>query len=57
MVIFHIGENNIRSQKATERIGAVRDGFVEKLDRNGRPISQFEVSAQETTSEGLEPIS
>lgn len=36
-VIFHIGENNIRSQKATERIGAVRDGFVEKLDRNGRP--------------------
>jgi len=36
-VIFHIGENNIRSQKAIERIGAVRDGFVEKLDRNGRP--------------------
>ena len=35
-VIFHIGENNIRSQKATERIGAVRDGVVEKLDRNGR---------------------
>src|SRR5437762_8586200 len=35
-VIFHIGENNIRSQKATERIGAVRDGLVQKLDRNGR---------------------
>ena len=35
-VIFHIGENNIRSQKATERIGAVRDGLVEKSDRNGR---------------------
>src|SRR4249919_515046 len=35
-VIFHIGENNIRSQKATERIGAIRDGLVQKLDRNGR---------------------
>jgi RimJ/RimL family protein N-acetyltransferase len=35
-VIFLIGENNIRSQKATEKIGAVIDGFVEKLDRNGR---------------------
>src|SRR6266478_2996224 len=36
-VIFYIGENNIRSQKATERIGAVRDGLIEKSDRNGRP--------------------
>src|SRR4029434_7858888 len=30
-VIFYVGENNIRSQKATEKIGAVKDGLVEKV--------------------------
>ena len=29
-VVFFVGENNIRSQKATEKIGGVRDGMVKK---------------------------
>lgn len=34
-VLFLVGEYNIRSQKAMERIGGVRDGFVEKTDFGG----------------------
>jgi N-acetyltransferase len=37
-VIFYVGENNIRSQKATEKIGAVKDGLLEKVYGN-RPSS------------------
>jgi len=37
-VIFIIGENNIRSQKAIEKIGAVRDSTVTKTGRNGELI-------------------
>ena len=37
-VIFYVGENNVRSQKATEKIGAVKDGLVEKVYGN-RPLS------------------
>jgi N-acetyltransferase len=37
-VIFYVGENNIRSQKATEKIGAVKHGLVEKAYGN-RPLS------------------
>ena len=37
-VIFYVGENNIRSQKATEKIGAAKDGLVEKVYGN-RPSS------------------
>jgi N-acetyltransferase len=37
-VIFYVGENNIRSQKATEKIGAVKNGLVEKVYGN-RPLS------------------
>jgi RimJ/RimL family protein N-acetyltransferase len=33
-VIFYVGENNIRSQKATEKIGAVKAGLVEKVYGN-----------------------
>jgi len=36
-VIFYVGENNIRSQKATEKIGAVKDGVVEKVYGNRPP--------------------
>ena len=36
-VIFYVGENNIRSQKATEKIGAVKDGLVEKAYGNRPP--------------------
>ncbi len=38
-VIFLVGENNIRSQMAMERIGGVREGFVEKTDFGG-PVSR-----------------
>ena len=36
-VIFYVGENNIRSQKATEKIGAVKDGLAEKAYGNRPP--------------------
>jgi len=36
-VIFLVGENNIRSQKATEKIGGIRNGMVKKTYRNGLP--------------------
>ena len=36
-VIFHVGGNNIRSQKATEKIGAVNAGLVEKVYGNRPP--------------------
>lgn len=37
-VVFHVGENNIRSQKATERIGGIKSGTVTKTYGN-RPAS------------------
>ena len=37
-VIFYVGEKNIRSQKATEKIGGIRDGVVKKVYGN-RPSS------------------
>jgi RimJ/RimL family protein N-acetyltransferase len=36
-VVFYVGENNIRSQKATEKIGAIRSGTVMKAYRSGPP--------------------
>lgn len=36
-VIFYVGENNIRSQKATEKIGAVKNGLIEKVYGNRPP--------------------
>jgi N-acetyltransferase len=36
-VIFYVGKNNIRSRKATEKIGGVRDGLVEKVYGNRPP--------------------
>jgi RimJ/RimL family protein N-acetyltransferase len=36
-VIFYVGENNIRSQKATEKIGGVRNGVVKKTYGNRPP--------------------
>jgi RimJ/RimL family protein N-acetyltransferase len=36
-VIFFVGENNIRSQKATEKIGGIKDGLVEKVYGNRPP--------------------
>jgi N-acetyltransferase len=37
-VVFFVGENNIRSQKATEKIGAVKRGTAKKVYGN-RPAS------------------
>ncbi len=37
-VVFFVGENNTRSQKATEKIGAIRDGLAKKVYGN-RPAS------------------
>ena len=37
-VIFYVGENNIRSRKATEKIGAIKHGMVKKAYGN-RPAS------------------
>jgi RimJ/RimL family protein N-acetyltransferase len=34
--VFYVGENNIRSQKATEKIGAAKDGLVKRADGSGR---------------------
>ena len=33
-VVFYVGENNIRSQKAMEKIGGVKSGIVEKPSEN-----------------------
>ena len=36
-VVFYVGEKNIRSQKATEKIGGIRNGMVEKTYGNRTP--------------------
>src|SRR5438094_6370687 len=36
-VVFYVGENNMRSQRATEKIGAVKDGMVKKVYGNRPP--------------------
>jgi RimJ/RimL family protein N-acetyltransferase len=36
-VIFYVGEKNIRSQKATEKIGGIKDGLVQKVYGNRPP--------------------
>jgi RimJ/RimL family protein N-acetyltransferase len=36
-VIFYVGEKNIRSRKATEKIGGIKDGLVEKVYGNRPP--------------------
>jgi RimJ/RimL family protein N-acetyltransferase len=36
-VVFFVGENNIRSRKATEKIGGIKAGMVEKVYGNRPP--------------------
>ena len=36
-VVFFVGENNIRSQKATEKIGGIKSGMVKKTYGNRPP--------------------
>jgi RimJ/RimL family protein N-acetyltransferase len=35
-VVFYVGQTNVRSQKATEKIGGIRNGMVEKTYRSGQ---------------------
>src|SRR5437870_12820525 len=52
-VVFFIGENNIRSQKATEKIGAVKRGTAKKVYGN-RPPSlnvRYVITKSVTTSQ------
>ncbi len=36
-VVFLVGENNVRSQKATEKVGGIKDGLVKKVYGNHPP--------------------
>src|SRR6266576_329530 len=36
-VVFLVGENNVRSQKATEKVGGIKDGLVKKVYGNRPP--------------------
>jgi RimJ/RimL family protein N-acetyltransferase len=36
-VVFYVGETNVRSQKATEKIGGIKDGLVKKVYGNRPP--------------------
>jgi RimJ/RimL family protein N-acetyltransferase len=36
-VVFYVGEKNLRSQKATEKIGAVKSGMMQKIYGNRPP--------------------
>jgi len=36
-VVFYVGQNNIRSQRATEKIGGIKSGMVEKTYGNRPP--------------------
>ena len=44
-VVFSVGPQNWRSQKALEKIGAVRTGL--KFDKNGRESVGFQITAAE----------
>ena len=36
-VVFYVGQNNIRSQRATEKVGGIKSGVVEKTYGNRPP--------------------
>lgn len=40
-VLFHVGEKNIRSQKALEKIGAIKTGDFSKVDTSGRSLKSL----------------
>ena len=35
-VVFYVGRTNVRSQKATEKVGGIKDGLVKRPDPSGR---------------------
>ena len=37
-VVFYVGQTNVRSQKATEKIGGIKDGLVKKVYGNRPPF-------------------
>ena len=43
-VVFTVGENNIRSRKALEKIGAKRAGFANRPTPDGSPNLKYEIS-------------
>ncbi len=45
-IVFHIGAENIRSQKATAKFGSVKTGEFTTL-RNGKPQLSFEFALEE----------
>jgi RimJ/RimL family protein N-acetyltransferase len=51
-VIFYVGERNIRSQKATEKIGATRNGMVKKVYGNRRPSLNVRYVIRKPRSKG-----
>ncbi len=40
-VVLLVGPDNVRSQKAAERVGGVQDGAVTRPDRHGRPLTSL----------------
>jgi RimJ/RimL family protein N-acetyltransferase len=36
-VVFYVGQTNVRSQKATEKVGGIKDGLVKKVYGNHPP--------------------
>jgi RimJ/RimL family protein N-acetyltransferase len=50
-VVFYVGEDNIRSRKAVEKIGATRDGIVQKRLRDGSfsPNLRYVIRRSKTT--------
>jgi RimJ/RimL family protein N-acetyltransferase len=49
-VVFYVGENNVRSQKGTEKIGGIRSGLVEKPDGRGRTARNVKYVIQKKSS-------
>jgi N-acetyltransferase len=35
-VVFYVGQDNIRSQKATEKVGGIKNGTMKRVDQSGR---------------------
>ena len=46
-VVFFVGEDNVRSQKAMEKVGAIKVGTATRRYGNHPPRSQFEIRDQE----------
>ena len=54
-VVFVIGVNNLRSQRALEKIGGVRTGRRAKPDANGNVVENFVFEIREPPGKGTVP--